>query len=492
MSKARKTEIDLGTMVYGKIPPQAKDLEEAVLGVILLEKDAFDIVIQYLQPNRFYVKAHGIIFKAMISLANKSQPIDSFTLAEELNKMGSLEIVGGPYYLSKLTNSVVSSAHTEFHCKIVVEKWIQREVIRVAGQMIEQAYEGAGDAFALLDEVEGEIYSISDSFNINKGTTIDTLLVEALQELEKIRQTPDRLTGVTSGFFSIDKITHGWQPTDLIILAARPGVGKTAFALNIAKNAAMNPVKPVPTALFSLEMSSKQLIQRLLACESEILLDKIRKGRVEDAEMKIIFTRAINPLSKAPLIIDDTPALNIFELRAKCRRLKAKQNIGLIIIDYLQLMSGTGQSKQRNRENEISEISRGLKNLAKELNVPIIALSQLSRETEKRSDKQPQLSDLRESGAIEQDADAVVFIYRPEYYGNTVDAMGESNPGETIFRFAKYRNGAPGTARLRANLSIQRFSEMDAVLGGWKPVIPSDRTGQVGTDQLGSSEDWYK
>jgi replicative DNA helicase len=311
-------------------------------------------------------------------------------------------------------------------------------------------------------------------------------LVKTIQRIEDLRTRQDEISGVPTGFHLMDRITYGWQPTDLIILAARPSVGKTAFALNLARNAALHPTKPTAVGFFSLEMSAGQLVQRILSAESEIWLEKIARGRLEEHEMKQLYKKGIERLASAPIHIDDTAALNIFELRAKCRRLKNKHNVGLIIIDYLQLMSGTSDNRNSNREQEISRISRDLKGLAKELNIPIIALSQLSREVEKRGAKEgqkiPQLSDLRESGAIEQDADMVMFLYRPEYYDITANEMGESNKGETHVRIAKHRNGQLDTIKLKALLHIQKFVEEDGTdIGGqlpsggsWKPVSDVD------------------
>src|SRR6201988_5252486 len=457
--KRRKSSLDLGTMVYGKVPPQAKDLEEAVLGAIMLEKNAFDVVAEILKPECFYVEAHQRIYKAMQSLAQKSQPIDILTVVEELKMREELEIVGGPYFVTKLTNAVVSSANIEAHSRIILQKFIQRELIRISGEIIGDAYEDSTDVFDLLDDAESKLFEITNNHLRKNFDTIDSVLVKAIQRIEDLRHRNEDFTGVPSGFPSLDRVTYGWQNTDLIILAARPAVGKTAFALNLARNAAMHASKPTPVALFSLEMSAGQLVQRILSAESKIWLEKIARGKMEEHEMKQLYARGIQRLSQAPLFIDDTPALNIFELRAKCRRLKNKHNIGLIIIDYLQLMSGTGENRNSNREQEISNISRNLKALAKELSVPIIALSQLSHAVETRSagkagNKMPQLSDLRESGAIEQDADMVMFLYRPEYYDITTDAMGESNRGETIVRIAKHRNGMLDTIKLRALLHI--------------------------------------
>ncbi|MGH2552927.1 MAG: replicative DNA helicase, partial [Chitinophagaceae bacterium] len=499
--------LDLGTMVYGKVPPQAKDLEEAVLGAIMLEKSAFDTIVEILKPECFYVEAHQRIFMAMQSLSNKSQPIDILTVAEELRFKEELEMVGGPYYVTKLTNAVVSSANIETHARIILQKFIQRELIRISGEIIGDAYEDSTDVFDLLDDAESKLFEITNNHLRKNFDTIDSVLVKTIQRIEDLRHKNEDITGVPSGFPSLDRVTYGWQNTDLIILAARPAVGKTAFALNLARNAVMHPGKATPVALFSLEMSAGQLVQRILAAESEIWLEKIARGKLEEHEMKQLYARGIQRLSQAPLFIDDTPALNIFELRAKCRRLKNKHDIGLIIIDYLQLMSGTSENRNSNREQEISNISRNLKALAKELNVPIIALSQLSRAVETRSagkdgNKMPQLSDLRESGAIEQDADMVMFLYRPEYYDITSNEMGESNRGETIVRIAKHRNGMLDTIKLRALLHIQKFTEDEGGLGGtglpgnWKPVSDVDggakvfiQTGSKMNDLKGDDED---
>ncbi|MER3469854.1 MAG: replicative DNA helicase [Chitinophagaceae bacterium] len=481
----RKTPLDLSTMVYGKLPPQAKDLEEAVLGAMMLEKGAFDMVVEILSPDCFYVDAHQRIYRAMQGLANKSQPIDILTVVEELRFREELDIVGGPYYVTKLTNAVVSSANIEAHSRIILQKFIQRELIRISSEIIGDAYEDSTDVFDLLDQAESKIYEVTSKNLRNNYETIDSVLVKTIQRIEDLRHKNEDITGVPSGFPSLDKVTYGWQSTDLIILAARPSVGKTAFALNLARNAALHPTKPTPVAVFSLEMSAGQLVQRILSAESEIWLEKISRGKMEEHEMKQLYARGIQRLAQAPIFIDDTAALNIFELRAKCRRLKNANNIGMIIIDYLQLMSGTGENRNSNREQEISNISRSLKGLAKELQVPIIALSQLSREVEKRKDgnKMPQLSDLRESGAIEQDADMVCFLYRPEYYDVTSNEMGESNRGETHIRIAKHRNGSLETIKLRALLHIQKFVDDEGGFGGppmpgsWKPVSDSDGGG---------------
>ncbi|MEO8567965.1 MAG: replicative DNA helicase [Ginsengibacter sp.] len=487
---------ELGTMMFGKVPPQAKDLEEAVLGAIMLEKNAFDVIIEILKPECFYVEANQRIFRAMQGLQQKNSPIDLLTVVEELKFREEIDLIGGPFYITKLTNSVVSSANIETHARIVLQKFIQRELIRISGEIIGDAYEDSTDVFDLLDEAETKLFEITNNHLRKDYASIDTVLVKTIQRIEDLRTRQDEITGVPTGFNSIDHITYGWQPSDLIVLAARPSVGKTAFALNLARNAALHPTKPTVVGFFSLEMSAGQLVQRILSAESEIWLEKIARGRLEEHEMKQLYKKGIERLASAPIHIDDSAALNIFELRAKCRRLKNKHNVGLIIIDYLQLMSGAGENRNSNREQEISRISRDLKGLAKELNIPIIALSQLSREVEKRKEgnKMPQLSDLRESGAIEQDADMVMFLYRPEYYDITSNEMGESNKGETHVRIAKHRNGQLDTIKLKALLHIQKFVEDDGddfsnnlpSGGSWKPVKDIDGDGAKLYIQKGS------
>ncbi|MCZ2223666.1 MAG: replicative DNA helicase [Chitinophagales bacterium] len=470
--KRRKSSIDLNTMVYGKIPPQARELEEAVLGAIMLEKSAFDSVKDVnLKPECFYVEAHQLIFKAMQDMQQQSIPIDILTVVEELKRKEQLDIVGGPYFITKLTNTVVSTANIEAHARIILQKFIQRELIRISGEIIGDAYEDSTDVFDLLDDSEKKMFDITNNYLKKNFEDIGTVLATTINRIDNLRTKNDTISGVTSGFTSLDNVTYGWQPTDLIILAARPAMGKTAFALNLARNAALNPVKPVPVGFFSLEMSAGQLVQRILSAESEIELRKISRGELDDNEYKQLHEKGIKRLETAPLYIDDTAALNIFEFRAKARRLVNKYNVGLIIIDYLQLMSSTGENRNTNREQEISTISRNLKALAKELNIPIIALSQLSRAVESRKEsKMPQLSDLRESGAIEQDADMVMFIYRSEYYGVTQDPLGESNKDLTELKIAKHRNGSLDTIKLKANLSIQKFEVWNEIHTPFKPL----------------------
>jgi replicative DNA helicase len=491
-STRRKPPVDMNAMVYGKVPPQAKELEEVVLGAIMLEKGAFESASEILRPECFYLEAHQRIFRSMQSLTARSMPIDLLTVVEELRRKEELDVVGGAYFVTRLTNTVVSSANIEAHSRIILQKFLQRELIRLSGEVITDAFEESADVFDLLDSAESKLFEITNNYLRKNFDEFHAVLIKTIERIDDMRTKNEDITGVPSGFSILDKVTYGWQQTDLIILAARPSVGKTAFALNLARNAVMHPSKPTPVAFFSLEMSAAQLAQRILSAESEIMLEKIARGRLEDHEVQQLYKKGIDRLVKAPLFIDDSPALNIFELRAKARRLKTKYNVGLIIIDYLQLMSGTGENRNSNREQEISTISRNLKGLAKELGIPIIALSQLSREVEKRKEgnKMPQLSDLRESGAIEQDADMVMFLYRPEYYDINSNEFGESNRGETHIRIAKHRNGSLETIKLRALLHIQKFIEdnFDDQPGGghpgglpggggggnWRPVKPSE------------------
>lgn len=477
----RKATPEFNGLSYAKIPPQSRELEEAVLGAVMLERGAFDIVINILKPECFYVESHQIIFRAIFQLNAESKPIDLLTVVEELKAMEALEQVGGPYYISKLTNAVVSAANIEAHARIVQEKFIQRELIRISSEIITDAYDDATDVFDLLDSAEQKLFEIANDQLKKEFDTLGTSVMDTLNRIDEMRAKNEDITGVPSGFPTLDRTTYGWQKSDLIILAARPSVGKTAFALNLARNAAMHPSKPTSVALFSLEMSTSQLVQRILSAESEIWLEKISRGKLEDHEMQQLYRKGIEPLTHAKIFIDDSAALNIFELRAKCRRLKSLHDVGLIIIDYLQLMSGSTDNRNSNREQEISTISRNLKQLAKELQVPIIALSQLSREVEKRKEnnKIPQLSDLRESGAIEQDADMVMFLYRPEYYDITTNDMGEDTKGDVYVKIAKHRNGSLETIKLKAKLYIQKFEEQESIGaygmgtpqgGNWKQV----------------------
>ncbi|MCB0396775.1 MAG: replicative DNA helicase [Flavobacteriales bacterium] len=445
-------------MEHGKLPPQAVDLEEALLGALMLEKDALTAVIDIIQPACFYKEAHKHIFEAIQQLFSKAEAIDILTVTNELKKNGNLDVVGGPYYISQLTNRVASSANVEFHARIILQKFIQRELITLGSDMIRDAYEETNDAFDLLDKAGENLFNITEQ-NVRKNyDRMSTLLSEAIKEIEAARNHTDGLTGVPTGFTQLDSVTSGWQRSDLDIIAARPGMGKTAFVLSIARNAAVQFNRPV--AIFSLEMSSLQLVNRLIAAEAELTVEKLKKGNLEDFEWQQLNAK-ITRLAEAPLFIDDTPALSIFELRAKCRRLKQQNKIELIIIDYLQLMTAGGDNRG-NREQEISTISRSLKSIAKELDVPVIALSQLSRAVENRGgSKRPQLSDLRESGAIEQDADMVMFIYRPEYYGLDVDENNNPTQGMAEIIIAKHRNGALKDVPLRFIDKLAKFEDWE-------------------------------
>ncbi len=457
----RSRKPDLSTLVYGKVPPQAPELEEAVLGASMLEKDTFAQVLEIIQSEEcFYMDAHQKIYAAMRRLFDKGTPVDLLTITEELRKTNELEIIGGAYYLTRLTMSVLSSAHVEAHARIVMEKFIQRELIRISGSVISDAYEDSTDVFDLLDKAESGLYEITDKHLRKNFRSLQDVLVKTMNEIDENRNKTDDITGVPSGFAGLDRLTAGWQKTDLIILAARPSVGKTAFALNLAMNAAMNAGKQFPVAVFSLEMGAGQIVKRMLSAVSEVNMEAITRGKMAEHEF-IQMTQRMVKLSQAKIFLDDQAALNIFELRAKARRLKQKHDIQLILIDYLQLMQASVE-KGGNREQEISKISRDLKALAKELEVPIIALSQLNRSVETRKEsKIPQLSDLRESGAIEQDADLVMFLYRPEYHGISNDAMGETVEGETQIHIAKHRNGSTGMEKVRFIKEYQKFVDME-------------------------------
>ena len=451
---------DLSSFVFGKIPPQAISLEEAVLGALMLDKDALSTVLDILQADTFYVDNHQIIFKAVLRLFERSHPIDMLTVTEELRKSGELKAVGGPATIVGLTDKVASSANIEFHARILSQKFIQRSLISVSNKIIRDAFEDTTDVFELLDSAEQGLFSIAEQ-NMNRSyESMGSLASKALKQLEELKGKEDGLTGVPTGFTHLDRLTSGWQPSDLIILAARPGMGKTSFVLSLARNAAKDFKKPI--AIFSLEMSSLQLAQRIISMEAEVSSQKLRNGQLEDYEWQQLQS-AIERISEVPLFIDDTPGINVFELRAKCRRLKMQHDIQMIVIDYLQLMSGGGESsKGGNREQEVSAISRALKMLAKELEVPVIALSQLSRAVEVRGgSKRPQLSDLRESGSIEQDADMVAFIYRPEYYQILEDEEGQSLKNVAEIIFAKNRHGAQDTIKLRFTPEFARFSDLD-------------------------------
>ncbi len=452
---------DQGNAGMGKLPPQATDMEEAVLGALMIEKDALSTVADILRPDSFYKETHQRIYSAIINLFVNSEPIDLLTVTSKLRSTGELDLVGGPAFITELTSKVNSAANIEYHARIITQAAIKRELIAISSEIQKEAFEDTTDVFKLLDKTEQALFQISES-NIKKNyADMGALMRQALEELDQKKNNVDGLTGVPSGFTSLDRLTSGWQKTELTILAARPGMGKTAFIVSALRNAAVEFQKPV--AIFSLEMSSVQLVNRLISAEAEIDSEKIRKGNLAPHEWAQIHHR-ISGLTNAPIYIDDTPALSILELRAKCRRLKAQHDIEMIVIDYLQLMTGDSSGKPGgNREQEIALISRSLKNLAKELDVPVIALSQLSRAVETRGgEKRPQLSDLRESGSIEQDADMVLFLYRPEYYGITADDSGNSVVGVGEVIVAKNRGGSLDTIQLRFIGKYTKFTDLDS------------------------------
>lgn len=473
----RRSSVDLGTTVFGKVPPQAKDMEEAVLGAIMIQQDAYDLVADMLQPDMFYVEAHQRIYKAMRSLAGKSQPIDIYMVSEELKRSEELEMCGGTYYVTKLTNSVVSAAHITSHTRIIIQKYIQRELIRIGGEVIQNAYEDSADPFQLLDEAEESFSQIGQALDFGDMVPIDVVLVQAIKKIEEWRQQDSSITGVSAGFADLDAATRGWQDGDLIIIAARPSVGKTAFALNIIRNAAMSfKENKKSVAVWSLEMKSMMLILRMMAAESEEILYRIQTGRLDDIAMENLYKKGLKKLAGLGIFFDDKSGLTIQKLRSKARKMKRKNKLGLIVVDYLQLM--TPEEKSGNREQEVSKISRNLKNLAQELEVPIIALSQMSREFEKRmgAHRIPQLSDLRESGSLEQDGDVIIFLWGPTDQDIQEDA---SLLNRVFLKIAKQRNGILRQIDFDFKKEIQLFKQFQKLpeLGGgnWKPV-PSDFT----------------
>lgn len=453
--------LQLSSLEHGRLQPQATDLEEAVLGAMMLEKEAVNTAIDILQPRSFYKESHEKIFKVIQELFEKSEPIDILTITNALKSKGELEVVGGPYYITQLTNRVASAANIEFHARIIAQKYIQRELIRISTEIITDAYDETTDVFTLLDRAESGLFGVTEG-NIRKNyDSMSTLIRSAIKQIEQAKGQDGNVIGVPSGFTALDRMTSGWQPSDLVILAARPAMGKTAFSLSLARNAAVEFQKPV--AVFSLEMSSLQLVTRLISSESGLSSGKLRSGNLRNDEIEQIHAK-ITDLAEAPIFIDDTPGISVFELRAKARRLKSQHDIQLLVVDYLQLMTaGSEGSKTGNREQEISTISRSLKSIAKELNIPVIALSQLSRAVESRGgDRRPQLSDLRESGSIEQDADMVMFINRPEYYGLTEDEEGNSTLGIANIIIAKHRNGAVGDVQLKFTAELAKFSDLNS------------------------------
>ncbi|HPR31146.1 MAG TPA: replicative DNA helicase [Prolixibacteraceae bacterium] len=481
--KNTKIDIEQINAQYGKIPPQAVEVEEAVLGALMLEREAFIGVADVLTEECFYKEEHRDIFRVIKELSMEDKPVDLLIVTQELKNRDLLEKVGGPLYITRLTSQVASAAHLEFHARIIAQKFIQRELILSCSEIQAKAYDDTKDVDELINEAESAIFKISEG-NIKKETQpIKPILKEAVHLIDEAKKRKDGLSGIPSGFSKIDRITSGWQKTDLIIIAARPAMGKTAFVLSMMRNMAVDFKKPV--AMFSLEMSSIQLVNRIIASESELGSDKIKKGDIYGDDMQKL-NNAISVLEEAPVFIDDTPALSIFELRAKCRRLKMQHDIAMVLVDYLQLMTA-GTDTRGSREQEVSTISRSLKAIAKELDIPIIALSQLNRSVESREGRRPQLSDLRESGAIEQDADMVIFIHRPEYYGLDTDEDGNSLRNVAEIIIAKHRNGAVGDVRLSFRKELAKFIDMDDYPGSFDPRAMQTFRSKMNDDSLESA-----
>lgn len=423
-----------------KIPPQSLEAEQSILGGILIENQAINRVTEILDPDDFYRDAHRKIFNALINLSERDEPADLITLTNELRKANQLDAIGGASYLASLIDSVPTAANIEYYARIVKEKAILRKLIETSTEIITQSYEERGDVEGFLDEAERAIFQISEKRIRPSFYPIREIVKESFRTIERLFQKKELITGVPSGFKELDRMTAGFQPSDLIIVAGRPSMGKTAFCLNIAQYAAIE--NKIPVAIFSLEMSKEQLVIRMLCSEALVEGSRLRTGFLNESDWPKL-TIAAGNLSEAPIFIDDTAALSVLELRAKARRLKSDHGLGMVLVDYLQLMKG--RSKAESRQQEISEISRSLKALAKELNVPVIAVSQLSRKTEERTGNRPQLSDLRESGAIEQDADLILFIYRDEVYNRSED---NPNRGKAEIIIGKQRNGPIGKVEL--------------------------------------------
>ena len=439
-------------MDLGKIPPHDIDAEQAVIGSMLTDKDAVVDAIEILKPDDFYRQDNKTIYEAILNLYNRAEPIDIITVKSELTSIGKLDAVGGLEYIAVLPDKVPTTANVEKYIKIVEEKSILRRLIKASNEFIDLGYAQNEEVDAIIDQAEKKIFEISQGKNQKGYTPIKDILVESFAELEKLYNQKEPITGIPTGFADLDYKTAGLHNSDLVLVAARPAMGKSAFALNIATNAAVQA--KVPVVIFNLEMSKSQLVSRILCSEAMVDSNKVRTGKIEEDDWVKLAT-ALGPLSEAPIYIDDTPGITVTEIRAKCRKLKMEKNIGLIVIDYLQLIQGSGK-RNSSREQEISEISRSLKILAKELDVPVIALSQLSRAAEQRADHRPMLSDLRESGAIEQDADIVMFLYRDDYYNPDSE---KKNIAEVIM--AKHRAGSTGTVELLWLGSYTKFVNIE-------------------------------
>ena len=442
--------MDTPSSGFSRIPPYDADAEQSVISSMLFDREALSVAYEMLQPEDFYRPDHKAVFEAMLDLFIRNAPVDVVTLNDKLTEMGILEQIGGREFIVVLAGSFTTSAHIRHHAKIVAEKAVLRRLIKASNDISADSYEARQSVDLILDKAEKSIFDISQKRNTRDFSHIHEVLVTTLEQIELVSRTKGQITGVPTGFTDFDHMTAGLQPSDLILIAARPSMGKTALILNIATNASVN--HNIPTAIFSLEMSKEQMINRMLCAHSMIDSQKVRTGNMEDRDWERI-AESVAPLSAAPLYIDDTPGISVSELRAKCRKLKMEKGLGLVMIDYLQLMSGSGRES---RQQEISEISRSLKAIAREVQAPVIACSQLSRACEARSDHRPMLSDLRESGAIEQDADVVTFIYRDAYYNKDTE---DQNIGELII--AKQRNGPTGTVRLRYFGEYTRFANLE-------------------------------
>jgi len=444
-----------------RTPPYSEAAEQAVLSAMLLDADALLRATEHVDESMFYRESHRRIFRAMLALSERGEVIDPLTLTEELSRKSELDAAGGREYIAYLVDVVPTAANVEYHARIVREKALRRRLIEVSTSIVSEAFDSALPAAELLDAAEHSIFEVNQSRGTEGFTRVKELMYEAMERIEQLHLAGESVTGVPSGFRDLDEITAGFQPSELIIIAARPSMGKTAFVLNIAQNAALDAKTPV--AFFSLEMSKQSLLQRMLTSEARVDAQRLRKGKLRDDEF-VQLGRAAGLLSQAPVWIDDTPAISLLEMRSKARRLKAENNIGMIVVDYLQLMQGPASAE--NRQQEISTISRSLKSLARELRVPVVALSQLSRAPEQRAgdNKRPQLSDLRESGAIEQDADVVMFLYRQEYYDvlegkdpSQPDKDGKTSQGLAEVIIGKQRNGPTGNVTLFFNRQYTRF-----------------------------------